>query len=416
MKKFPAWLILTMVCLFVISQPCAMAVAGETGLKFMSESEGGKLYYAGKINVVVMKGSFHQMGRQYGALLKNELNEFYDMAVTQYLIGEKKMPYEKILSGSRKEFDELPFYVREWVRGMGETSGLGLDKQIIQSLALVPVIMGGFGCSGLLAWGEYTPDGSTVAARNWDMSAPVLVPYQKFLTVAVFNPVGSGQGVADINYAGQITWQSAMNQSGLFYDLQNGMMSDPYSAKNRLNSNSALMSMMLNSTSLDQVDAFFNSTRAEGGLIINVADSKQGYCYEWGTFDYRRRVDDPKGLMADSNNYVDPSWPVAMEIPNGKPAAFTKERRANLLAQGGKNKGKIDAGKIMEIFDTRIPDGGPTFPSGLDVKTYYSIVAVPKELKLWLQVDGLQKWTEIDLKPLFEKSPQEKKTPATSLN
>ncbi|MCG6537786.1 MAG: hypothetical protein L7F78_24485, partial [Syntrophales bacterium LBB04] len=270
------------------------------------------------------------------------------------------------------------------------------SQQIIASQLLSPIIFGSGNCSGLIAWGEYTKDGSTIAARNWDLSTKALEPFQKFFTVAVFNPVGSGQGVADINYAGQITWQSAMNQSGIFYDLQNGMMSDPYSAKNRLNSNSALMTMMLDSTSLEQVDAFFNSTRAEGGLIINVADAKQGYCYEWGTFDFRRRVDDPKGLMADSNDYVDPSWPVTRDLPGGQPSAFTKERRANLLALGGKYKGKIDAGKMMDIFDTRIPDGGPTFPVGLDIKTYYTIIAVPKELKLWLQADGLQKWTEID--------------------
>ena len=38
------------------------------GLNFISAFEGGKLYRAGKINVVVMKGNFYQMGRQYGAL------------------------------------------------------------------------------------------------------------------------------------------------------------------------------------------------------------------------------------------------------------------------------------------------------------------------------------------------------------
>ncbi|MEI7752113.1 MAG: C45 family autoproteolytic acyltransferase/hydrolase [Candidatus Omnitrophota bacterium] len=396
------------VCFFVITWliipgACSSLPAAEdAGMKLASEFEGGKLYQAGKIPVVVMKGNFYQMGRQYGFLLKKELNEFYEMAVTKYLLGEKKLSYEKVLTELREAFDQQPFYVKEWVRGMGETSGLGLDKQIIQSYVLVPVIMGGLGCSGLFTWGEYTVDGSSVVARNWDMSAPVLEPYQKFLTVAVFNPVGFGQGVADINYAGQITWQSAMNQSGLFYDLQNGSMSDPYETKNRLNSNSALMTMMLNSTSLEQADAFFNSTRSDGGLIINVADAKQGYSYEWGTFDYRRRVDNPKGLMADTNNYVDPGWPVTRELPDGQPSAFTKERRANLLALGEKNKGKIDAGKMMEIFDIRIPNGGPTFPAGLDIKTYYSIVAVPKELKFWLQVAGLQKWIEIDLKPLFE--------------
>ena len=370
-------------------------------MKAISEFEGGKLYKAGSLNVVVMKGNFYQMGRQYGALLKNDLQEFYATAVKQTGIGTDKHPYEKVLADMKTSLEEHPFYVREWVRGMGETSGLGVDKQTIACQILMPIIMGGEGCSGLMAWGEYTKDGSTIIGRNWDLATKALEPYQKFMTVSVFNPVGSAQGVADINYIGQIVWQSAMNRSGLFYDLQNGGMSDPYSAKNRLNSNSALMSMMLDATSLKQVDAFFDAVRAEGGLIINVADAKQGYSYEWGTSDYRRRVDDEKGLMAAANHFIDPSWHSTIDIPEGKRAAFTKERCANLLALAKRYKGQIDARKMMEFFDTTIPKGGPSFHSDSGVKTYYTIVAVPKELKLWLNVRDLQGWTEIDLKPLF---------------
>ena len=369
-------------------------------MKFVSEFEGGKLYKAGKINVVVMKGNFYQMGRQYGALLKNEFEEFYAMAIKQTDIGTQKAPYDEVLSMMKTGLEKAPFYVREWVRGMGATSGLGAEKQIIASQVLAPIVMGS--CSGLIAWGEYTKDGATVAGRNWDLGTKALEPYQKFLTVAVFNPTGSGQGVADINYIGQITWQSAINRSGLFYDLQNGGMSDPNNAKNRLNSNSALMSMMLDTTSLKQVDAFFDAVRAESGLIINVADAKQGYCYEWGSFDYRRRVDDEKGLVASSNHFIDPTWQVTTNIPEGKTAGFTRERSANLLGLGKKFKGKIDANKMMEIFDATIPKGGPSFHKESGFKTYYTIVAVPKELKLWLNVRDLQGWTEIDLKPLFE--------------
>ena len=254
----------------------------------------------------------------------------------------------------------------------------------------------------MMAWGEYTKDGSTVAGRNWDLPGKTLVPYQKFMTAAVFNPVGSAQGVADINYIGQIMWQSAMNQSGLFYDLQNGGMSDPYQAKNRLNSNSALMSMMFDSTTLNQVDAFFDAVRAQGGLIINVADAKQGYSYEWGTSDYKRRVDDEKGLMAATNYFIDPSWHVAITVPEGKHGGFSLERCSNLLSLAKKNKGKIDAKMMMGFFDATIPQGGPSFHSDSGFKTYYSIVATPKDLKLWLNVRDLQGWTEIDLKPLFE--------------
>jgi len=371
-------------------------------LQPISEFEGGKLYKAGKLNVVVMRGNFYQMGRQYGSLLKDEFKEFYEMAAKEAGIGTEKVPFDKALAEMKGSLDALPFYVREWVRGIGETSGLGAEKQIIACQILIPLIMGGEGCSGLMAWGEYTKDGATVVGRNWDLPGKILERYQKFMTVSIFNPVGSGQGVADINYIGQVIWQSAMNQSGLFYDLQNGQGSDPYSAKNRLNSNCALMSMMLDSTSLKQVDAFFDAVRSESGLIINVADAKQGYCYEWGTSDYKRRVDDEKGLLAASNHFIDPAWHVAINFPEGKRGGFSLERCSNLLALGKKFKGQLGAQKMMEFFDATIPEGGPSFHSDSGFKTYYTIVAVPKELKLWLKVRGLQDWAEIDLKPLFE--------------
>jgi hypothetical protein len=380
---------------------CFLAAAAQAeGLTSVAEFEGGKLFKAGKINVVVMKGNFRQMGRQYGSLLKDELAEFYAMTVKQTGIGTPKAPYDEVLAEAKAGLAKTPFYVREWVRGMGETSGLGPDRQIIACQALLPIVMGS--CSGLIAWGDYTKDGTAVAGRNWDLGTKALEPYQKFLTVAVFNPTGSGQGVADVNYIGQITWQSAINASGLFYDLQNGAMSDPGSAKNRLNANSALMSMMLDSTSLNQVDAFFDAVRAEGGLIINVADTKQGYCYEWGTFDYRRRVDDEKGLVASSNHFLAPAWQTTRDIPMGKAAGFSRERQSNLLELGRKFKGRIDAGKMMEFFDATIPKGGPSFHEDSGLKTYYTIVAVPRELKIWLHVRDLQGWTGIDLKPLFE--------------
>ncbi|MDD4178979.1 MAG: C45 family autoproteolytic acyltransferase/hydrolase [Candidatus Margulisbacteria bacterium] len=388
----------------VLALGLLVSIAQAADLQSVSEFESGQLYKAGQINVVVMKGNFYQMGRQYGALVKNEINEFYDLATKQIGLGTDKAPYDEVLAEMKKGLAAAPFYVREWVRGMGETSGLGADKQIIACQALGPIVMGEGSCSGLIVWGDYTKNGAAIAGRNWDLGTKALAPYQKFLTVAVFNPTGSGQGVADINYVGQIMWQSALNQSGLFYDLQNGGMSDPNSAKNRLNSNCALMSMMLDSTSFEQADAFFDAVRAQGGLLINVAGPTQGACYEWGTADYRRRVDDEKGMVAAANNFIDPTWHVTRSLPPGAPAGFTIERCSNLAALAKKNKGRIDVNKMKEFFDATIPQGGPTFYPGSGLKTYYTIVAAPKELKLWLNVRDLQDWTEIDLKPLFSSS------------
>ncbi|OGC04789.1 hypothetical protein A2276_02355 [candidate division WOR-1 bacterium RIFOXYA12_FULL_43_27] len=378
-----------------------VSVSAADTMKVSGEFEGGKKYRAGKINVVVMKGNFYQMGRQYGGLMKAEFKEFYDMLVKQAGIGTAKAPYKEVLAEFKAGQEQVPFYVREWVRGMGETSGLGAEKQIIASQGLTAILMPAGSCSGMVAWGKYTKGGASVVGRNWDLGTKALEPYQKFLTVAVFNPAGYGQGVADINYIGQILWQSGINKSGIFYDLQNGAMCDPRDAKNRLNSNSALMSMLLDSTSFKQVEGFFDAVRAQGGLLINAADAKQGACFEWGTDDYRKRIDDKEGLVASANNFTDPTWHALTEIPDGANGGFTKERTNNLLKLGKKHRGQIDANKMMKIFSTTIPEGGPSFPLDSSLKTYYSIVAVPKDLKLWLNVRGLQDWTEINLKPLF---------------
>ncbi len=55
----------------------------------------------------------------------------------------------------------------------------------------------------------------------------------------------------------------------------------------------------------------------------------------------------------------------------------------------------------MEIFDRTIPDGGATFREGGLIKTIYSVVARPSELKIWLKVLEYSGWEEIDLKQYF---------------
>ena len=52
------------------------------------EFEGGKLYKAGKIGVLQLSGSYVEMGRQYGGLLKDEIQEFYTFAIDEHYIKD----------------------------------------------------------------------------------------------------------------------------------------------------------------------------------------------------------------------------------------------------------------------------------------------------------------------------------------
>ena len=48
-----------------------------TGVKPVATFEGGQRFAAGDYPVIVLYGSYRQMGRQYGGLMKTELNEEY---------------------------------------------------------------------------------------------------------------------------------------------------------------------------------------------------------------------------------------------------------------------------------------------------------------------------------------------------
>jgi len=84
---------------------------------------------------------------------------------------------------------------------------------------------------------------------------------------------------------------------------------------------------------------------------------------------------------------------------------FYKEAVTDFLVgeKDSKYEDLVDFGqmKMMEIFDTTIPQGGATFPEGGVIKTIYSVVAQPSKLKIWLKVRNHSGWEEIDLRKYF---------------
>ena len=124
--------------------------------------------------------------------------------------------------------------------------------------------------------------------------------------------------------------------------------------------------------------------------------------YEWSTFRVAPR--NAMGLISATNDFLHPSWhnyPIFFFDSTNEGIGYTWTRRINLMKLGEQNKGLITPLKMMEIFDQTIPGGGATFPEGGLVKTIYSVVAQPSELKIWLKVREYSGWEEIDLKNYF---------------
>lgn len=355
--------------------------------------EGGKLYRAGSLNVVELHGSYRYMGRQYGALQKKELNEVYDN-ISAGFGKDPELTYDVMLQDARSNFRFYPQRYREILYGMAETSGLGLDKQLIVNDLETYVNLQEGQCSGVAAWGNYTSGSPLVFGRNYDMGPK----FANYATVVIYNPDDGSIPVASITYTGVVYVTSGMNKEGVFLELNNGQISENMQRDNRVFSPVSLFSFLESSTDLDQIDAQFHTSYPDNAYIVNVANETGAYSYEWATSDVVRRAPDEDGLLVATNHFVDPFWGLESIALDDQDPAYTAHRRANLLALGEKNKGKINPEVMMEIMSIPLENGGAFRAPNV---TSYQIVTVPKELKVWVRVPEVQEWTEVDLKPLF---------------
>jgi len=371
-------------------------------------SGGGKLQQIGKFNVLVLNGSFREMGRQYGSLLGPTMQSFYTKAIEEYIIGKGHATYEQIRDASEKGYETYPVYITEMIEGMAETSGLTLEKQkILNNAVMLLIFPGSFqGCSSLAAWGNYVSDGKLVMGRNWDLPPSYLADFQNFLSVIIYNP-DSLRSVMEITYPGTFVFQTGLNSSGISAHVQNGQMCDPNVHTDHAGSNHELFFFLLSERSLDNYMTKLNSTLDDAGLLIPVADSTVAYDMQWPTYGCNKRSEkDYQGILATTNHYVDPpaAWPLITPPEDPVKNMYTYTRRENLLSLANSDtyRGKINAEKMMEIFDTEIPAGGATFPSkNYPARTYHQVVTVPADKTIWLKARGYSDWTKIELGYFF---------------
>ena len=364
--------------------------------------EGGKLYHSssGTFVIAVLQGSFKQMGRQYGLMLHDQINEFYKAAVDDYLIGQKGVSFNDLAETGLSDYSFFSQQFRDYLDGMAETNGLGKTKTYILSSGLFTISMAG--CSSLSAWGPYTTDGNTVTGRNLDLPFPQLRNFSRYFHVVIWNPTGMPASVASIDFIGGVFYQTAINSKGVFLELQNGQNADTCKPEGRENTNNILLESLFSNVNSDEYDRWFNTTLPVFGFIMNASYPSNATIYEWATF--RTKARRGNGIVSASNDFVDPSWvnyPIFLFDSLNEGMGKTLTRRTNLLKRGEEFKGQIYPAKMRDIMDVSIPNGGATFPETGIIKTIYSVVVKPAELKMWLKVREYSGWEEINLKQYF---------------
>ena len=335
------------------------------------------------INVVSLQGSWHDMGQQYGRLVKEHLKSVLDYADER--LGGDGERMASALEIAERMYVQGKEYVREFMRGAAETSGIGLER--LKLCNAVEYVEGCFLCSAMAAWDGYT-GGPMVFGRNYDA-----VSYREIdrdVLVTVYHP-DDGLAMATVGYAGEIYCVNGMNEKGIFVELNNGMPSAGWDIHwDMCPATSELFDMLLHAQSLDYADRFFHETRSSASFIIGVADGSEARFYEWCHDGMKCDTGAQKGLIVRTNHYTCPLWPYA--TPSDKDSWNSVTRLSNMTAQAERHKGQIDVPMMKSIMSATIANGGPCHDL-----TRYRIVAVPGELTLHIFLPYLDRWVELHL-------------------
>lgn len=367
-------------------------------LVYVSSFEGGHRLQAGDYPVIVLSGTFRQMGRQYGALMKAELNEEYRFISSAY--EKRGYSNEQLRADGREASVLYSKRLKEVFSGMAETSGLTQDEVLALYNGLVIYLMvppADASCSYLSAWGNYTTDGSVIASRNWDLD-DVALPFNKWNVLVVYRPSDGSNGVATFGPAG-VRAETVMNSKGLFIADDFAGFIDP-AQDTRPDLVAEFFRFMLDYSNLAELDVGLRGSATNIGWIVNVAGPGGASVYEVTPNQTRQRTGD--GVVAAANHFVDPAW----NLP--APAEHSASRYDGLLREADEAKGSIDARRMMQIRDVRWEDGGATFvnsvlspdhPEEL-YSTIHQVVFLPESRTVWIK-DPDSAWQRVDLGMLF---------------
>lgn len=390
----------------------------------VAEFEGGQLYKMNPCNLMVLNGTYRQMGRQYGHLMKDGIHYMRDLLEKEFVIAPGGayhpaqpaglLTYENMRDITADGYYKgKPKHHKEMLIGMAETSGLPLEDHAILD-DMLDVVMWGRNvnmCTSIACWDEHSKDGAVYTARNHDFSMAWRQCFETAGVFVVMNPTGASMSHGFTARAGQANNAiDAMNSAGLYLEINNAWNIASYlSAKERSITN-WLVQAIEDYTMVDEVDCLFPNIRASAGINLLAADPTRAHYFELGPVG--STTTKPEfGTMTSRANL---SYSEQFQLPDSYPdrvAEYSKPRRDNIVKFFAADPSTNDDAKARAylnkeiVVDRKIADGSANFLNnmmGIDSWTAYQTVTKPEECKFWWRIPTLGPWQEIDLNKYFK--------------
>lgn len=363
--------------------------------------ENGRKFYSGGIPVTELRGSWFQMGRQYGALMRDELVRVLRFAEKNPAGFGKIGQLGRRGVAGLKRFDDL--YL-----GIAETSGLSLEQlRIVNSVEVIYLdrmtgdlkkVFDGGRCSSLAVWGGNTPDGSVLFSRNYDW----LADFEELLdtlVLTVFHPADGANAVAMFNWAGCLYLTTGMNENGLFLELNSGAFADAGIVNGRIHNVWLLWEFLLGSNDFAALREQFSTCRSTAAYLIGAADPVQAEVFEWHPMRECVTAPHEAGLLAAANHFTSPDW-INTPLAESCGAASSLNRRANLLRCAHEyldGNRKIGLPELCAIMEKTVAAGGAKVNG-----TLFQIIAAPREQTWYVKLKNQPDWSEIRLTNLLK--------------
>lgn len=418
---------------------------GSATTSFTTPTGTGYLRKSGTLWIVNLEGSYTDMGRQYGALLKKELVNLFLKVDQQVTFPEREMV---ALVKQQMETRE-----KQLLAGMALESSLTSDQlELVNATILFMYTTGG--CSAISATGSQTISGHTIAGRNLDNPRGVFSSiYSNNSIMVIYNPkeqfTGNGthrdNSVAIMTEIGWLYGLTNLNSKGLYLEYNNATNSIPIILKNpdgtpniadlqnRLATQMDGLHQNLYASfdcdTLEDLDRIMTDpqNRPTVATITQVADQNQVWHYERTPYETSKKIaagyakhayayDNPVDMDIFTNHFFFDTWQnqnlaIYTDYANGKDTvsrSFARLTNLQNLAKQAVKVGPITPEKMMQIMTTRLlPDdsGGPFIDWGFtnpDVTYFTSVTDIANGvMHIYPNLDIAPQWATVDLKHEF---------------
>ncbi|MBR5023841.1 MAG: transporter substrate-binding domain-containing protein, partial [Victivallales bacterium] len=341
------------------------------------------------LSIVRLKGTWREMGRQYGAAMKAPMRKVLEFANRRATDASDRYLLPRGIPCGVAFLDQF-------FDGVADGSGLSIQDiiringvEVAYGEELVRLFGSGAAgkCSALALFGEKTRDGGMIFGRNYDW----LPSFSELgLVLTVFHPTNSDLDFSMLNYPGCFYLTSGMNSAGVFVELNSGMFASADTHPEELHNAWSLWHVLTQARSADQAVRILNSLPSHSAYIIGIADAGKSVSFEWERRSSATLASsDAVGFLAMTNHFVQPGWrnlPSASE--GGLLSSESRLRALRLLAERIPSR-SADAETMKRLISIPVEAGGALWKG-----TLFQVIAIPERKTMLIKCRNQDEWRE----------------------